>query len=95
MCLPLELHELRELLPGGFSVGAEGNQFRVVCRQGRLERRFLPLDVSDALLEPAQALFERGYVPSYDQAFDALLAKDSPAYVPRVGHIPIEAVTLV
>jgi 3',5'-nucleoside bisphosphate phosphatase len=43
----------------------------------------------------AQALFERGYVPSYDDAFDTLIAKDSPAYVARVGLTPIEAVTLV
>ena len=43
----------------------------------------------------AQALFEKGYVSSYDEAFDTLLAKDSPAYVARVGLSPVEAVTLV
>jgi len=59
--------------------------------------RVLEIAQGGALGRPhlAQALFERGYVPSYDQAFDTLLAKDSPAYVPRVGLTPIEAVTLV
>ena len=44
---------------------------------------------------PAQALFEKGYVGSYDDAFDTLIAKESPAYVARVGLDPFEAVTLV
>ncbi|TMD52636.1 MAG: PHP domain-containing protein [Chloroflexi bacterium] len=59
--------------------------------------RVLEIAQGGALGRPhlAQALFEKGYVPSYDQAFDTLLAKDSPAYVPRVGLTPIEAVTLV
>jgi predicted metal-dependent phosphoesterase TrpH len=43
----------------------------------------------------AQALFEKGYVASYDEAFDTLIAKDSPAYVARVGLDPFEAVALV
>ena len=43
----------------------------------------------------AQALFEKGYVSSYDDAFDTLIAKDAPAYVPRVGLTPLEAVALV
>jgi hypothetical protein len=43
----------------------------------------------------AQALFEAGYIPTYDDAFRTLLAKDSPAYVARVGLTPHEAVRLV
>ncbi len=43
----------------------------------------------------AQALFEAGHVPSYDAAFDTLIAKDAPAYVSRVGLTPLEAVRLV
>jgi predicted metal-dependent phosphoesterase TrpH len=43
----------------------------------------------------AQALFEAGHVPTYDSAFDTLIAKESPAYVSRVGLAPIEAVELV
>jgi len=43
----------------------------------------------------AQALFEAGHVPSYDAAFDTLIAKDAPAYVERVGLTPLEAVRLV
>lgn len=43
----------------------------------------------------AAALFEAGYVPSYDAAFDTLIAKGAPAYVERVGLTPVEAVELV
>lgn len=43
----------------------------------------------------AQALFEAGYVPTYDSAFGTLIAKDAPAYVSRVGLSPLEAVQLV
>ena len=43
----------------------------------------------------AQALFEAGHVPTYDSAFDTLIAKDAPAYVSRVGLTPLEAVRLV
>lgn len=43
----------------------------------------------------ASALFEAGYVPTYDAAFDSLIAKGAPAYVERVGLTPIEAVELV
>lgn len=43
----------------------------------------------------AQALFEAGHVPSYDAAFETLIAKGSPAYVERVGLAPLEAVRLV
>ena len=43
----------------------------------------------------AQALFEAGHVPSYDSAFDTLIATESPAYVSRVGLTPLEAVQLV
>jgi predicted metal-dependent phosphoesterase TrpH len=59
--------------------------------------RVLEIAQGGALGRPhlAQALFEKGYVKSYDNAFDTLIAKDSPAYVARVGLDPIEAVTLV
>jgi predicted metal-dependent phosphoesterase TrpH len=59
--------------------------------------RVLEIAQGGALGRPhlAQALFEKGYVPSYDDAFDTLIAKDSPAYVARVGLDPFEAVTLV
>jgi len=59
--------------------------------------RVLEIAQGGALGRPhlAQALFEKGYVSSYDDAFDTLIAKDSPAYVARVGLTPIEAVTLV
>jgi predicted metal-dependent phosphoesterase TrpH len=43
----------------------------------------------------AQALFEKGHVPTYDAAFDTLISKESPAYVSRVGLAPLEAVELV
>ncbi|MDP9321651.1 MAG: PHP domain-containing protein [Chloroflexota bacterium] len=43
----------------------------------------------------AQALFEAGHVPTYDSAFNTLIAKDAPAYVSRVGLTPLEAVELV
>jgi len=59
--------------------------------------RVLEIAQGGALGRPhlAQALFEKGYVSSYDDAFNTLIAKDSPAYVARVGLTPIEAVTLV
>jgi 3',5'-nucleoside bisphosphate phosphatase len=59
--------------------------------------RVLEIAQDGALGRPhlAQALFEKGYVTSYDEAFDTLIAKDSPAYVARVGLTPLEAVTLV
>jgi len=59
--------------------------------------RVLEIAQGGALGRPhlAQALFEKGYVKSYDEAFDTLIAKDSPAYVARVGLTPLEAVTLV
>ncbi len=43
----------------------------------------------------AQALFEAGHVPTYDSAFDTLIADGAPAYVSRVGLTPVEAVELV
>ena len=43
----------------------------------------------------AQALFEAGHVPTYDSAFDTIIAKDAPAYVSRLGLSPLEAVQLV
>ena len=59
--------------------------------------RVLEIAQGGALGRPhlAQALFEKGYVKSYDEAFDTLIAKDSPAYVARVGLTPLDAVTLV
>ena len=59
--------------------------------------RVLEIAQGGALGRPhlAQALFERGYVGTYDEAFNTLIAKDAPAYVSRVGLTPIEAVTLV
>ena len=59
--------------------------------------RVLEIAQGGALGRPhlAQALFEKGHVQSYDAAFDTLLAKDSPAYVARVGLTPTEAVTLI
>ena len=59
--------------------------------------RVLEIAQGGALGRPhlAQALFEKGYVPTYDEAFDTLIAKSSPAYVARVGLTPLEAVTLV
>jgi predicted metal-dependent phosphoesterase TrpH len=59
--------------------------------------RVLEIAQGGALGRPhlAQALFEKGYISTYDEAFDTLIAKGSPAYVPRVGLDPIEAVTLV
>jgi predicted metal-dependent phosphoesterase TrpH len=59
--------------------------------------RVLEIAQGGALGRPhlAQALFEKGHVRSYDEAFDTLIAKDSPAYVSRVGLTPFEAVTLV
>ena len=43
----------------------------------------------------AQALAEAGHVRSYDEAFETLISKDSPAYVERVGLTPSEAVRLI
>jgi 3',5'-nucleoside bisphosphate phosphatase len=59
--------------------------------------RVLEIARGGALGRPhlAQALLERGHVGTYDEAFDTLIAKDSPAYVARLGLSPVEAVTLV
>ena len=43
----------------------------------------------------AQALVEAGHVPSFDAAFASVLARSSPAYVPREGLTPHEAVQVV
>ena len=58
--------------------------------------RVLEIAQGGALGRPhlAQALLEKGYVASYDDAFRTLIAKNSPAYVSRVGLTPLEAVTL-
>ena len=59
--------------------------------------RVLEIAQGGALGRPhlAQALFEKGYVSTYDEAFNTLIAKNAPAYVARVGLTPFEAVTLV
>lgn len=59
--------------------------------------RVLELAQGGSLGRPhlAAALFEGGFVPSYDAAFDTVIGKDSPAYVARVGLTPLEAVELV
>ena len=59
--------------------------------------RVLAIAQGGALGRPhlAQALFEAGHVPTYDDAFHTLIAKDAPAYVARVGLTPFEAVRLV
>ena len=59
--------------------------------------RVLELAQGGALGRPhlATALFEGGFVPTYDAAFDTIIGKDSPAYVARVGLTPLEAVALV
>ena len=59
--------------------------------------RVLEIAQGGALGRPhiAQALFEKGYVRTFDEAFDTLIAKDSPAYVSRIGLTPLEAVELV
>src|SRR5207244_8019106 len=43
----------------------------------------------------AEALREKGYVRSYEDGFATVIAKDSPAYVARVGLTPLEAVALM
>jgi predicted metal-dependent phosphoesterase TrpH len=59
--------------------------------------RVLEIAQGGALGRPhlAEALVEKGYVGSYEDAFDTIIAKDSPAYVARVGLAPLEAVELV
>jgi predicted metal-dependent phosphoesterase TrpH len=59
--------------------------------------RVLEIAQGGALGRPhlAQALLEKGYVRSYDEAFETIIAKDAPAYVARVGLDPFEAVALV
>lgn len=59
--------------------------------------RVLEIAGGGALGRPhlAQALYEAGHVPSYDAAFQTLIAKDAPGYVARTGLTPLEAVQLV
>ena len=59
--------------------------------------RVLAIAQGGALGRPhlAEALLEKGYVRAYEEAFDTILAKDSPAYVARIGLTPREAVELV
>ncbi|MGH2499361.1 MAG: PHP domain-containing protein [Candidatus Limnocylindria bacterium] len=59
--------------------------------------RVLELARGGALGRPhlATALLEAGLVTSFDAAFETILSKRSPAYVPRAGLTPLEAVDLV
>lgn len=59
--------------------------------------RVLEIAQGGALGRPhlASALLEKGHVPTYDSAFETLIAKGSPAYVTRIGLAPLEAVELV
>ncbi|CAN5121923.1 PHP domain-containing protein [soil metagenome] len=59
--------------------------------------RVLEIAQGGALGRPhlAAALAERGLVPSFEAAFTTVIAKDAPAYVPRVGLEPREAVELI
>lgn len=59
--------------------------------------RVLEIAQGGALGRPhlASALLEKGYVETYDSAFETVIAKDAPAYVARVGLTPLEAVELV
>jgi predicted metal-dependent phosphoesterase TrpH len=66
----------------GFAVSLD--RVREIARGGSLGRPHL-----------AEALFEAGHVPTYDDAFRTLISKDSPAYVSRIGLAPLEAVALV
>lgn len=75
---PLSIERVREIARGGAAPPADA------------ETGLPPLGRPHL----AQALFEAGHVPSYDAAFDTLIRKDSPAYVPRVGLAPLEAVAL-
>ena len=43
----------------------------------------------------AQAMLEKGYITSIQEAFDKYLARDGPAYVEREKMTPVEAVELV
>lgn len=59
--------------------------------------RVLEIARGGALGRPhlAQALLEAGHVPSFEAAFETLIAKGAPAYVQRVGLSPTEAIQLV
>jgi predicted metal-dependent phosphoesterase TrpH len=43
----------------------------------------------------AQALVEAGHVPSFDQAFERYIGRNSPAYVERMKFTPVEACVLI
>ena len=47
------------------------------------------------LFKMTEGPVEAGHVPTYDAAFNTLIAKDAPAYVSRVGLSPLEAVQLI
>lgn len=71
---------------------------RLRARGSRITfERVLELAQGGALGRPhlASALFEAGEVPSFDAAFDTLIAKGAPTYVARIGLTPTEAVELV
>lgn len=78
---------------------------RVRAIVDRLARSGIPLD-ADAILQPvladsgkaagrpwiARALVDAGHVASASEAFDRWLARDRPAFVPRVGASPAEVI---
>jgi predicted metal-dependent phosphoesterase TrpH len=43
----------------------------------------------------AQALFDRGYVETLQEAFDRLIGRECPAYVPRLRLTPLEAIQMI
>ena len=43
----------------------------------------------------AQALLEKGYISSFNEAFDKYIGQDGPAYVERDKMTPVEAVQLI
>ena len=75
---PVSLERVREIAQGGSTLASLAEQGPPPLGRPHL----------------AQALFEAGHVPTYDAAFETLIAKDAPAYVSRVGLLPIEAVEL-
>lgn len=78
---------------------------RVRAIVDRLAKRGITLD-ADAILQPvltdrgraagrpwvARALVDAGHVGSVSEAFDKWLARDRPAFVPRVGPSPAEVI---
>jgi predicted metal-dependent phosphoesterase TrpH len=60
-------------------------------------RRVLELAGTSTIGRPhiAQAMLERGHVPSFKEAFDEYLGHGKPAYVERDKMLPAEAVALI